>query len=38
VNDNTRDTIGCGGGTHTVYYDSGIDSVNPTNCENRIAR
>jgi hypothetical protein len=32
--DGEKDTISCGGGTDTVYFDRGIDSVNPVNCEN----
>ncbi len=36
--DGERDVISCGGGEDTVYFDKGIDSVNPLNCENRIGK
>jgi Ca2+-binding RTX toxin-like protein len=35
VRDGDRDTVACGPEEDTVYFDKGIDSVNPTNCENR---
>jgi Ca2+-binding RTX toxin-like protein len=35
--DGERDKIRtCAGGTDTVYFDKGIDEVNPLTCENRI--
>jgi len=34
--DGERDEIDCEGNTDTVYYDAGIDVVNPFTCENRI--
>jgi hypothetical protein len=36
--DGERDRISCGQGTDTVYFDRGVDSVNPLNCENRRPR
>jgi Ca2+-binding RTX toxin-like protein len=36
--DGARDTITCGGGYDTVYFDRGIDSINRSNCEKRIGR
>jgi len=35
--DGERDEISCGAKTDTVYFDAGIDSVNPANCERRIS-
>jgi hypothetical protein len=28
----------CGEGTDTVYFDEGLDEVDPITCENRIPR
>lgn len=36
--DGERDEISCGAKTDTVYYDKGIDAVNSSNCERRIAQ
>ncbi len=36
--DGERDRISCGGGEDTVYFDKGIDEVNPINCEHRIGK
>ena len=36
VRDNERDTVACGPGTDKVFFDRGIDSVNPLGCEERI--
>ena len=33
--DDERDTVNCGGGTDTIYFDRGLDEVNPLSCENR---
>ena len=39
VSDGQRDTIGCGGGTDTVYFDKGIDKfVDNSGCENRVPK
>lgn len=38
VRDGERDAVDCGRGTDTVYFDRGIDSVNPANCERRFPR
>ena len=39
IQDGERDTISCGSSPDDiVYYDAGIDSVNPANCERRITR
>jgi Ca2+-binding RTX toxin-like protein len=35
--DGERDTVTCGGNRDIVYFDAGIDSVNPANCERRIS-
>jgi hypothetical protein len=35
--DGERDIISCGGGTDTVYFDKGIDSISPIGCEKRIS-
>jgi Ca2+-binding RTX toxin-like protein len=35
--DGEEDNISCGGGNDTVYFDEGLDSVNPLNCEHRIS-
>jgi hypothetical protein len=32
-----RDTVACGPEEDTVYFDKGVDSVNPVTCENRIS-
>jgi Ca2+-binding RTX toxin-like protein len=34
--DGDHDTISCGGGEDTVYFDKGVDEVNPLACEHRI--
>lgn len=34
--DGEHDDIACGRGKDTVYFDRGIDSVNPLSCENLI--
>lgn len=36
--DGDRDTVSCGPKEDTVYFDKGIDTVNPINCEKRIAQ
>jgi len=36
--DGEVDTVSCGPGTDTVYFDRGIDSINPLSCERRIAQ
>ena len=36
--DGERDRISCGGNMDIVYFDAGIDSVNPANCERRIGQ
>ncbi len=36
VRDNEHDVVSCGGGTDKVFFDKGIDSVHPLNCEERI--
>jgi hypothetical protein len=36
--DDLRDTVVCGGGFDTVYFDRGMDSVNRFNCEKRVGR
>jgi len=33
-----KDNVSCGGNEDTVYFDKGVDSVNPANCENRVGR
>ena len=38
ADDGERDTISCGGGDDTVYYDRRIDSVNTADCENLIRK
>jgi Ca2+-binding RTX toxin-like protein len=35
--DGEEDNISCASGTDTVYFDEGVDSVNPLNCEHRIS-
>lgn len=35
--DGERDEISCGGNKDTVYFDAGIDVVNPATCERRIS-
>jgi hypothetical protein len=37
VQDGARDTVACGPEEDTVYFDKGVDSVNPVTCENRIS-
>jgi Ca2+-binding RTX toxin-like protein len=36
--DGERDTVSCGSGEDTVYFDKGTDSVNPITCEHRRGR
>ena len=36
VQDGERDEVSCGPKTDTVYYDEGVDVVNPVSCERRI--
>lgn len=36
--DGEKDTVSCGGGRDTVYFDKGIDSVNAINCEKCIGK
>ena len=36
--DGERDVVSCGGNKDTVYFDGGVDSVNPTTCERRITQ
>ncbi|CAN5779996.1 hypothetical protein BH18ACT11_BH18ACT11_21460 [soil metagenome] len=39
ISDGERDTVKCGGGTDTVYFDKGIDKfVINSSCENRIPK
>jgi len=39
VSDGERDTVGCGGGTDTVYFDKGVDTfIDNSSCENRVPR
>jgi Ca2+-binding RTX toxin-like protein len=39
VSDGERDTVGCGRGTDTVYFDKGIDKfLDNSGCENRVPR
>ena len=39
VSDGERDAVDdCGEGTDTVYFDEGLDEVDPITCENRIPR
>ena len=39
VSDGQRDTVGCGDGTDTVYFDKGIDKfVDNSGCENRVPK
>jgi Ca2+-binding RTX toxin-like protein len=37
VQDGVRDTVACGPEEDTVYFDKGVDSVNPVTCEKRIS-
>jgi hypothetical protein len=36
--DGERDTIGCGDGTDTVYFDNGIDAINARSCEKLVGK
>ena len=39
ISDGERDTVSCGGGTDTVYFDKGLDKFKLHNgCENRIPK
>ncbi|HET7272775.1 MAG TPA: calcium-binding protein [Rubrobacter sp.] len=39
ISDGERDTVGCGGGKDTVYFDKGVDKfIDSSGCENRIPK
>ena len=39
VSDGERDTVSCGGGKDTVYFDKGLDKFRlHSGCENRIPK
>jgi Ca2+-binding RTX toxin-like protein len=39
ISDGERDTVGCGGGTDTVYFDNGVDRfIYNSSCEHRVPR